>query len=282
MPPSKLYEGPTIEDALTAAAVDLGSEVEVVEATKKRDGGLFGFFARERFVVLAKSAEPDEPATPDFGDLLLGMASEVQDTYQALNEGNEPGPSIDSTEEIPTAEADPVIESVGVIDLRSGRRVQRDVPKPASSSAQRDVTEILKARAAVLAAEPAPAIRVADAVVFVIEGQTAGLVDIAPEWSVAALAELGLPEPVLHYVEAFAPVSDIEWLHAVAGAIGRLLRDGSALDGIVRVAGVGRGAAVELVQGIADGRLPVFLTVDGEKVRATPDELALSIRDCLS
>ena len=67
---------------------------------------------------------------------------------------------------------------------------------------------------------------------------------------------------------------------AIAIAIGRLLPDSPVEHASVLV-GEGRPSAVDLVRGVELGLEPGYLVIDGQQVRATPDELALAIRECL-
>ena len=81
MSPANTYEGRTIEEALRAAQNDLGDGVQIVDASRERTGGLFGFFARERYRVVASAGpmHPPEPADADFADVLRTMADGVTD-----------------------------------------------------------------------------------------------------------------------------------------------------------------------------------------------------------
>jgi flagellar biosynthesis GTPase FlhF len=72
------FEGPSIEDVLAEVRSRLGADAEIVEANKVRSGGVGGFFARERYEVLARPAPataPPEPLTPAGLADLLGVAA---------------------------------------------------------------------------------------------------------------------------------------------------------------------------------------------------------------
>jgi len=104
--------------------------------------------------------------------------------------------------------------------------------------------------------------------------------DSKPVWSVERLRQLGLGESLLELVAAFEPSSDLEWVQALATAIQVQMPEGVAAHDTL-LAGEGRASAVGLVQGLATGKIPAFLLIDGQQIPATADELALSIRECL-
>jgi len=260
---------------------EFGRDVEVLDASRRRSGGAFGFFAKERFVVTASgpaTQQVDEES--DFADVLMAMANEVSDTYEPTpepeTEPEDPRLAIAARARQSIAAAAPPAESaspteqrpVGVIDLREGKRVQPTGERPS----------VLRRRIeAAVEQAPSPV----QAPTQVVSGPLPEISDSAPAWNMDRLRELGLPESILATIFDFDPASDVEWLHAVSIAIGRLLPEQDA-DNLNLHVGNGRGSAVDLVRGIEAGLMPAYMVVDGVKVRATADELALSIRWCLA
>ncbi len=286
MSQSRTFEGRTIEEALRDAAAELGPDVEVVDAAKERRGGVFGFFAKERFVVTATHPEASQKPD-DFGNLLLQMAGNVTDTYE---------PSLAPTEaelaeahladaalaararEVSRSAAAIERGSVGVIDLREGRRVARTASASAGPEGFSFGGNVRPSQLRRRLEPEASAPR--QPTTFMVPGPLPAMAETAPRWSAPALRALGLPEAVIATVEGFDPVSDVEWVHAVAIGIGRLMPDGDDSH-LHRVAGDGHASAVDLVRAIERGMIPAYMVVDGHNVRATPDELALAIRECL-
>ena len=306
----KTYEAATIEEALRAVSIDLGDEIEIVSAVKERRGGVFGFFAKERFVVTAQPPgvedEVDGEEPEDFGDILLSLTAGVEDTW----EGSTP------IESHSTAAAPSPAGFTSVIDLRSGKRTLRPaeatqtaapaaVPAPAPAPPVEPADEPFsfnserpsQLRRRIRAAEivdtrppavptPEPEIRVIPdptepATVLSVAGPLHNLGDSAPNWSLIALRDMGLPMSLLETVQEFDPASDIEWMHALAIAIDRMMPEDDTAPHLSWVVGEGRTSAVELVRGIPFGRLPAAIVLPGRQVRATPDELALSLRECI-
>lgn len=303
----KTYEAATIEEALRAVSIDLGDEIEIVSAVKERRGGLFGFFAKERFIVTAQPPGGDDLAggeePEDFGDILLSLTAEVEDTW----EGSTPIESRSTVDATPSPAG-----FTSVIDLRSGKRTLRPAeateaaaPAPAQPTATEPADEPFsfnserpsQLRRRIRAAEivdtrppavptPEPEIRVIPdptepATVLSVAGPLHNLGDSAPNWSLVALRDMGLPMSLLETVQEFDPASDIEWMHAVAIAIDRMMPEDDTAPHLSWVVGEGRSSAVELVRGIPFGRLPAAIVLPGRQVRATPDELALSLRECI-
>jgi hypothetical protein len=305
----KTYEAATIEEALRAVSIDLGDEIEIVSAVKERRGGMFGFFAKERFVVTAQppggDVEDGSETPEDFGDILLSLTAGVEDTW----EGSTPIESHSTDDAAPSPAG-----FTSVIDLRSGKRTLRPAeangaPTPAPSPAPAPSAEPAdepfsfnserpsQLRRRIRAAEivdtrppavptPEPDIHVIPdppepATVLSVAGPLHNLGDSAPNWSLVALRDMGLPMSLLETVQEFDPASDIEWMHALAIAIDRMLPEDDTAPHLSWVVGEGRSSAVELVRGIPFGRLPAAIVLPGRQVRATPDELALSLRECI-
>ena len=300
---SKAFEAPTVEEALVAAADEFGPGVEVLDAERRRHGGVFGFFARQSFVVTARPRRPGENAVvPTGGDaaapevtfdaVLAAMADGVVDTVEIVNEAAEPAaePVAEPAPQLPSrrrsrptaapapsgiagrlARAD---RAVGLIDLREGRRIPVD-PIDSGTGVRERPSQLRRRRAAggsgALGANP---------LTHEVPGSVLDLRDSKPDWSVDRLRRLGLGEQLLDLVAAFEPTSDLEWVQALATAIQVQMPDSVSPQDTL-LAGDGRASAVGLVQGLAVGKIPAFLLIDGQQIPATADELALSIRECL-
>lgn len=288
MSQQKTYEGATIEEALNAVSEDLGDDVEIVEAVKQRKGGLLGFFAKETFEVTAKRSETAEDSDSAFGSILLEMADGIDDTVEM--QGTVPASPAAHVAASPAAGVEPAAtatptmtpsNTAGVIDLRSGTR------RPTTVLAQgAELTSSQKA----MVVDPAPMLEATEiepaptqhAVPTVTEiDATAATTYEAPRpWSLRSLRALELPLAILESVAELSPKSDIEWLHALSISIDVLLTEAKA-NPSGHVEGHGRGAAVELVQGLPAGRVPVSLIVDGLTYEATADELAFALREAI-
>jgi hypothetical protein len=284
----KRYEAATIEEALRAVAIDLGEDIEIVEAVKERRGGMLGFFAKEVFVVTAHAKTSVEPKEPDqeFGDLLLQLASGVADTWEP--EGDLPQRDRTAQPQPAPAIVTPALERVatqpqaGVIDLRTGRR--RPAPVVPLATASRNLSadntdrperpSNLRKRLLGGVPEAQP-----EQYVMEVDGPMVDLRDSVPRWSLARLQMLGLPDPVLHAIERLDPTRDLEWVQSLSVAISKLNPDPGVE--LTYVVGHGRRSAVQLITGIAQGRIPTALILDGQRVKVTPDELALAIRACV-
>lgn len=305
-PESKTFEAPTVEEALVAAAEEFGPGVEVLDAQKRRRGGVFGFFARESFEVTARPrrvaaaesprAEPTgaapAPPAPSFDAVLAAMADGVVDTIEMTNEAAEPAaePVAEPAPQLPSRrrprpEAPPAPagiagrmaradRAVGLIDLREGRRIPVD--PIGSGTGVRERPSQLRRR---LTAGGTGALG-ANPLTHEVPGSVLDLRDSKPEWSLDRLRRLGLGEQLLELVAAFEPTSDLEWVQALATAIQVQMPDAVTPQDTL-LAGDGRASAVGLVQGLATGKIPAFLLIDGQQIPATADELALSIRECL-
>ena len=112
-----------------------------------------------------------------------------------------------------------------------------------------------------------------------VDGPMVDLRDSVPRWSLARLQMLGLPDSVLQAIERLDPTRDLEWVQSLSIAISKLNPDPGVE--LTYVVGHGRRSAVQLITGIAQGRIPTALILDGQRVKVTPDELALAIRACV-
>ncbi len=301
----KTYEAETIEEALRAVTQELGEDIEIVEAVKERRGGVMGFFAREYFVVTARTkAGSSEPRPPEqaFGDMLVEMASEVADTWEptrrvgaramppASPEPIAPHPSpVPASPPLPSMAppamaATPPPPQAGVIDLRTGRR--RPAPMVPLMTAATDEADARHGidrpvrpshlRRRLIGEGPGSS---PEQYVMQVDGPMVDLRDSVPRWSLARLQMLDLPDTVLEAVDRLEPTRDLEWVQSLSIAISKLKPNTDAT--ITYVVGHGRRSAPELVRGIPFGRIPTALIIDGVRVKVTPDELALSIRACV-
>lgn len=298
----KTYEAVTIEEALRAVTLDLGEDIEIVEAVKERRGGVMGFFAREYFVVTARAKDGAvAPRAPEqaFGDMLVEMASEVADTWEPSHRQADHAPAHvmpapRAVERAPEPERSAPIPAnnplspppaqAGVIDLRTGRR--RPAPMvPLISAANHDAdggqgferpVRPSHLRRRLLGDGGTSG---AEQYVMEVDGPMIDLRDSVPRWSLARLEMLDLPDSILEAVERLDPTRDLEWVQSLSIAISKLKPAPDAT--ISYVVGHGRRSAPELVRGIPSGRIPTAIIIDGVRVKVTPDELALSIRACV-
>jgi len=306
----RTYEAETIEEALRAVTMDLGEDIEIVEAVKERRGGVLGFFARESFVVTARAkvgTTSERAPEQAFGDMLYEMASEVADTWEpsrSASQGRAPEPialvqnpasvfqpepeantqpTTDPVETIGIAQSPPPAQA-GVIDLRTGRR--RPAPMvPLITAATTDT----QARQGVERPVRPSNLRrhllgegslgATEQHVMEVDGPSIDLRDSVPRWSLARLEMLDLPDSIIAALERLEPARDLEWVQSLSIAISKLTPAPDAP--VSHVVGHGRRSAPELVRGIPAGRIPTALIIDGVRVKATPDELALSIRACI-
>ncbi len=306
---SKTFEASSVEDALMAAAQEFGPGVEVVDAQRRRKGGVFGFFARQVFEVTAMAGTATSPVdtvgarptylpsdtTPasSFDAVLAAMADGVVDTVEMVNEAAEAAaePVAEPAPQLPrrlrprppmqhsrppasTSRSALADRALGLIDLREGRRIPVDPLD--NGTGVRERPSQLRRR---LTADGTESVST-NPLTREVSRAVLDLRDSKPDWSIERLRRLGLGDPLLGLVEAFEPSSDLEWVQALATAIQvQMPASVSAHDTLL--AGDGRASAVGLVQALAVGKIPAFLLIDGQQIPATADELALSIRECL-
>jgi hypothetical protein len=78
-PTLQRFEGQSIETALAAAVASLGPDLDVAEARRVRSKGVLGFFAKERFEVLAA------PKPAGVSDAVCAQAAvQIDQTLQSL------------------------------------------------------------------------------------------------------------------------------------------------------------------------------------------------------
>jgi len=250
------FEGESIETALAAAVESLGPDLEVAEARKVRTGGVLGFFAKERFEVLAA------PKATGVSDAVCAEAAvQIDQTLQSLMDRIE-------AEEQPAA---------------SFTASLRAAANPDWHADLADFIGLDPASASAVALPPlaAPSPDVVPSPPAAPAPTRPG----EPRWSRAALRELGLHEAVLDLLSVPEGAGDPSWtmdlVGALQGALTRELNGEAPADGTVTISGHGPSAAFGLIRAAADGARAATLHLAGGDVPATAMELALAVRSCL-
>jgi hypothetical protein len=255
-PTRQRFEGSSIETALAAAVDSLGPDLEVAEARKVRSRGMLGFFAKERFEVLAA------PKGAGVSDAVCAEAAvQIDQTLAALVarvEADEKSPaSFAST--LAAANPDWHAELADFIGLEPV-----EAPAP----------DVVVVPTAAVAAVPVSAPSVPPAAVV---GE--------PCWGREALRRLGLPAAVLDLLNVADGDGDAAWtmnlVAALQAGLAQELSGGSPAEGSITVSGHGASAAFGLIRAAADGARPATLHLAGGNVPATAMELALAVRSCL-
>ena len=263
------FEGKTIEEALSAAVDALGDDLEIVDAQRVRRRGALGLRRKPVFEVVAAKRSLAEPR--DFEDVLKRMTDRVDEEERAL------GSPVDQDRrwwrdadfvvpERPAGATFPnPLEGADIeLDVRGEPALRTPVPAAA----------VAAAASSTLAPPPAP-----PAPPVVIEPVMP--IDLsAPAWSHEALLALGLPEAMINRLPADLD-GDLEWVAALARAIGDLLETAECISGPCELTGHGADSAVQLIRGACDGFRLDSLIIDGRRVPATPTELSLAIRALL-
>ena len=253
-----MFAGDSIEEALSAAVGQLGTDLKVVDARKVRNGGVLGFFAKERYEVLAEPqlVLPPSASPPDANPLdatLRALVQEVETREDATS------PVLGSPERPQSAVATP--EPVIVLETR---------PSLFDFDAWDDVP-----------AEPEPVVTPKPRRP---KRAPAPEADDRPVWSRDALKDLGVPREILRRLPAEDPDTDLAWTAALERAIAAVEpRAGQPLGGDVRVVvnGDGMESVVDLLFAASEGYTPGTMIVEGREVAATPTWLALAVRACL-
>ena len=102
------FEGDSVEEVLGRVRSELGADAEIVEANKIRSGGIGGFFAKERFEVIARP----RAAAPSTG-LPPGIDEAAFDRAAAHVAAARSGMAADPTVELPR----PAVSSAAPTDL---------------------------------------------------------------------------------------------------------------------------------------------------------------------
>ena len=252
------FEGSSIETALAAAVGSLGPDLEVAEARKVRRGGVLGFFAKERFEVLAALK------APGVSDAVCAEAAvQIDQTLQSLMARIE-------------AEEQPAGSFAATLAEAANPEWHADLAEfiglePGAASAPGGA---LPPQTPPL---PIPSLPTPSVPVVVRAGE--------PVWSREALRRLGLPETILDLLTTAEGAGDAAWtmdlVGALQAALGQELNVGEPADGTITVSGHGPSGAFGLIRAAADGARPAMLHLAGGDVPATAMELALAVRSCL-
>ena len=251
-PTRQRFEGRSIETALAAAVSCLGPDLEVAEARKVRSGGLLGFFAKERYEVLAA---PKPAGVPEA--VAAEAATQIDQTLQSLMA------RIEAEEQPPASFA-------------------ASLAAAANPDWHADLAEFIGLEPAPGAALPPQTLPV-PAVVPTAAPPRPG----EPAWSRAALRRLGLHEAILDLLSVPDGADDQAWTMELVAALRTALAQEFAplpdapADGTITVSGHGASAAFGLIRAATDGARPETLHLGGGDVPATAMELALAVRSCL-
>ena len=261
------FEGKTIEEALSAAVDALGDDLEILDAQRVRRRSALGLRRKPVFEVVAARRSLAEPR--DFEDVLKRMTDRVDDAERAL------GSPIEQDRRW-WKDADFVVperpEGATFPNPLDGTDIELDVRTEPALRTQLQPKHA--ATASALAPPPAP-----PAPTVVVEPVMP--IDLsAPAWSHEALLALDLPEAMINRLPAGLD-GDLEWVAALAKAIGDLLETAECISGPCELTGHGADSAVQLIRGACDGFRLDSLIIDGRRVPATPTELALAIRALL-
>jgi hypothetical protein len=103
----------------------------------------------------------------------------------------------------------------------------------------------------------------------------------SPAWSAEALASIGVPAVLIRRIRIEDDADDLEWVSALASAIGDLLNASSHSAGPCELTGHGAASAVDLLNGACQGFQLDSIVIDGRRLAANPTELALAVRSLL-
>ena len=287
------FEGRSVEEALAAAASQLGTGLKVREARRVRRGGVLGFFSREHFEVTAEpnidltQPAPMPPSGSRAGEdhldhVLRSLVAEVE-----------------ARETIPTLTSRPAEERRAPVrftddDLTPLAAVEAPAPVPMAEAAPAPAARPLRASAQPTAeavidvTEHAPANEEAaapsaTAAFYDFEVLDAQAIERIPKWTRKALRDLGMPAMVLKAIPERTPSSDMAWTKALERAIAKMVPEPAALDEEhdTQVSGLGGSGAINIIRAGCNGFTPGLLHIDGRSVPATATELALAVRSCL-
>ncbi len=267
---SKQFDGPTLEEALAAAVDELGEDLEIIDAQRLHRRGLLGLKRRQRFEVTASARPAVEPR--GFEEVLRQMVDRVDRAERAV------APALDPDEE--PADGDPdwwrdaelIVPEAPTPGAGAGLDLELDVrlePARATARSTLDPPPVHTPRRA----RPMP-VDSAVTPTLLAEPQ-------APTWSTEALLDLDLPPALVGRLRPDELQADLDWVAALATAIGELLETAESLSGPCELTGHGAEAAVHLIRGACDGFRLDSLIIDGRRVPATPLELALAVRSLL-
>ncbi len=261
------FEGKTIEEALSAAVDALGDDLEILDAQRVRKRNALGLRRKPVFEVVAAKRSLAEPK--DFEAILQRMADRVDDEERALGSPVEADRNWWSDADFVVPERP---EGVSFPDPLAGLDIELDVRGEPALRTPGTSSSLTPPPAPPAPPPPMPqSVMVASAVPVEVS---------APEWSREALLDLDLPEAMINRLPHDLD-GDLEWVAALARAIGDLLETAECVSGPCELTGHGADSAVQLIRGACDGFRLDSLIIDGRRVPATPTELALAIRALL-
>lgn len=285
---SQQFEGATIEEALGAAVSTLGEDLRILDAQRVRRRGLLAIRKRERFEV---TAAPGLAEPKGFEDVLRRMVERVDDAERAVR-----GAELADTNTSWWSEADFVVpepatphpgDGLDVSRLNGGLTETAD-PTEVDVRSEPAMATLAAAHGDPMASSlhpggEAPAHSATTGSIATKPARPARpvVIDDSPVWSRAALLALDLPPALIGRMRCEELVDDLDWVGALARAIGELLETAASVSGPCELTGHGAEAAVHLLRGACDGFRLDSLVIDGRRVPATPLELALAIRALL-
>jgi hypothetical protein len=257
------FEGATIEEALAAAARELGPDVQVAEARKVRRGGVGGFFAQERYEVDAFIAggatAASKPRSLDQAfEALLSDAEGREMVQQARGPVNDDwhrslndflAEDTNTSVKDHPAMAREVLHRTEEAAAPTGKHYAKLEPEVTPSA------EARVKRARVLGGEPV--------------------------WSTDNLLALGVPQKICDHIDTVWPTTDGEWTNALEQAIRKFSPNPARSTDIMCTLGQGRQSAIPILQASMIGIPPGIIYIDGAELVATPTELALAVRALL-
>ena len=309
------FNGRSLEEAIGRATDALGSGAEILEAKRVRRGGVFGMLQSESFEVTARprstSSRPAQPRrSTSFDSELRNMIDEVdlREERQVLTQtparptqaaaGRRQGAGGQSASAGATrprvanrfTDAD-LLPLPPESDRPAAKRTMvtarpapstRPVGTRAETAGERHLAKSLTAQSArsVAIDEPLPPppgakAQRGDATIDLREQRAAG-----PEWGTQRLRDLGVPETVLELMPTASLDSDVAWTVALEAAIRARLPLTPTVP--LAVHGYGDNAAVKMLESTLNGYAMGDLHLLDRVVPATPFELTLAIRACLS
>ncbi|MCB0996369.1 MAG: hypothetical protein KDB21_14835 [Acidimicrobiales bacterium] len=300
------FEGRTIEEALSAAVSSFGDELDIMDAQRVRRGGVLGFFAKERFEVVA-ATRGDEEAR--FEAVLAAMVDRVDDAHEYRTPDRRrsmsatwqdadfvlPAPDRAAPGEPTGAVWIDAIESTSPSELLAAALPDffDTEPEPAVHTAANRVednplerligelsTTAITTEAAT-AVDTMPSGEAAAAVTAVHGPARSSIEEGEPVWDRTRLRDLGIPAQILGGLPPENPATDLGWVAALASAIEHAMPEELAAVTRVEITGHGVDAVIDLLRGATAGFRPARLVMDGHSVAATPLELALAVRACL-
>lgn len=313
------FSGRSLEEAISNATDTFGRGAEVLEAKRVRRGGVLGFMKRESYEVTARvlmspprggDAPRDETrrAVASFDHALNDMIDEVdlREERQVLTQAPSRRARSDGgvrsrvanrfteADMVPLAPEPARAATPRMVAARQGAAPRATVtPRSATqtpvrssttqnpSAGERQLTRSLNASAARPGSTndtlpPPPSAKSSSSAATIdLREQSNG-----PAWSTERLRKLGVPEVVLELMPTGSLEGDVAWTIALEAAIRARLPETPTVP--LAVHGYGDNAAVKMVESTINGYAIGELHLLDRVVPATPFELTLAIRACLS